>query len=110
MSTAAKTQQGSADPLSDMVAKLISILGGVLLVLVALPLLIPVIVSRVAREGIATKTRFWVVWKWHGLLNVVGIATVVTLLSVEAFLLARSVTSRQLEAVVSAEGWPATVA
>src|SRR5690606_32518743 len=43
MSTAAKPQQGSADPLSDMLAKLIAIIAGVLVVLVALPLLIPML-------------------------------------------------------------------
>ena len=48
------------DPRSDMILRALGLVAGVMVVLVALPLAIPVFAARFTRDRIATKTRFWV--------------------------------------------------
>lgn len=95
----------SPDPLSDMILRAVGLVAGVLVVLVALPLAIPVLVARFTRDGIATKTRFWVVWKWHWLVNVAGIAVVAALVLVEAILVSRWIQSGDAALVLQSDGW-----
>lgn len=78
----------SADPMGDAVGRLI---GGVLMIglaLIALPLMIPLLVNALVSDIVATRTRFWIVLKWHWLANTIGILLVTLLVSVEIFLLA----------------------
>lgn len=77
-----------SDATSDMIARLLGAAFAVAVVLVALPLVVPVLVSRVAGDVIATKTRFWVVWRWQWVVNTVGILLVTALITWEVFLLA----------------------
>ena len=60
----------------------------VLLVAVALPLVIPALVNLMVSDLIATRTKFWLVWKWQWLANLIGITTVVALVGIEATILA----------------------
>ncbi|TFD64142.1 MULTISPECIES: hypothetical protein [Cryobacterium] len=76
------------DATSDTIARLLGAAFAVVMVLIALPLVVPVVVSRLAGDVIATKTRFWVVWRWQWTVNTVGILLVAALLTWEAILLA----------------------
>jgi len=81
------TPMPSSDPMGDALSRL---LGAVLVVLVALsaaPLLIPLAANRLVPDMIATKTRFWMVHRWHWVANVVGILLVAALITVEVVLL-----------------------
>lgn len=81
------TPMPSSDPMGDALSRL---LGAVLVVLVALsaaPLLIPLATNRLVPDMIATKTRFWMVHRWHWIANVVGILVVAALITVEVVLL-----------------------
>jgi hypothetical protein len=99
----------SSDPLGDALSRL---LGGVLLVgasLLALPLLIPFLANAVVPDMVATKTRFWMVWRWQWLLNTLGILAVTVLVAVEAVLVAGWIGSGQAEALVAGGGAGALV-
>ena len=66
----------SPDPMGDAVGKLI---GGLLMVglaLIALPLVIPFAANAMVSDIVATRTRFWIVWRWHWLANTIGILIV----------------------------------
>ncbi len=81
------TPMPSSDPMGDALSRL---LGAVLVVLVALsvaPLLIPLAANRLVPDIIATKTRFWMVHRWHWIANVIGILLVAALITVEVVLL-----------------------
>ena len=67
------TPMPSPDPMGDAVGKLI---GGLLMIglaLIALPLVIPFAANAMVSDIVATRTRFWIVWRWHWLANTVGI-------------------------------------
>ena len=77
----------SSDPMGDALSRL---LGAVLVVVVALsaaPLLIPLAANRLVPDMIATKTRFWMVLRWHWVVNALGIVLVAALIAVEVVLL-----------------------
>ncbi len=81
------TPMPSSDPMGDALSRL---LGAVLVVLVALsvaPLLIPLAANRLVPDIIATKTRFWMVHRWHWIANLIGILLVAALITVEVVLL-----------------------
>ena len=80
--------QPSADPTGDAIARAIGGVLMVLLVVVALPLVIPALVNLMVSDIIATRTKFWLVWKWQWLANLIGITTVVALVGIEATVLA----------------------
>ncbi len=85
----------SSDPMGDALSRL---LGAVLVVLVALsaaPLLIPLAAHRLVPDMIATKTRFWMVHRWHWAANAIGILLVASLIIVEVALLTGWVQSGQ---------------
>ncbi|MDQ0894494.1 hypothetical protein [Agromyces ramosus] len=90
-------QSTAAAPESDGLSDAIeAILGACLLAvagLVALPLLVPVLVARVAGDGIATKALFWKVRRGHWIVNTIGAIAVTLLLATEAVLLGEWVAS-----------------
>lgn len=89
MSTDSRTTpMPSPDPMGDAVGRLI---GGVLMIgvaLIALPLVIPFLANAMVSDIVATRTRFWIVVKWHWLANTVGVFLVVLLVTLEIVLLA----------------------
>ena len=56
--------------------------------------MVPTIASTVAGETIATRTRFWVTYRWHWLINTIAITLVAALLVIELLLLIEWVISR----------------
>ncbi|WP_165068706.1 type IV secretory system conjugative DNA transfer family protein [Marisediminicola senii] len=90
---------------SDMLARLIAAAAITVLALVALPLAIPVVATRMAGDTVATKTSFWVVSKWHWVINAAGIIAVASLITVEVVLLARWISSGDAEAFSATDGW-----
>ena len=98
-------EQPSADPTGDVIDRA---LGGVLvmvLVVVALPLVIPALVNLMVSDIIATRTKFWLVWKWQWLANLIGITTVVALVGIEATILAGWIQSGAAK-LFFAGAWP----
>ncbi len=77
----------SSDPMGDALARLFAGIFMVGIALVALPLLVPFVVSAAVPDTIATKARFWMVWRWQWLANLVGILAVTALITVEATLI-----------------------
>ena len=96
----------TADPAGDAVARLIGAAAMAVLVIVALPLVIPLAVRRVAGDTVATRARFWVVWKWQWIANTVGILLVAVLLTVQGLLAAGWITGGDARAFLETEGWP----
>jgi hypothetical protein len=83
----------SNDPLGDTLSRL---LGAVLVVavsLLALPLLLPFLANALVPDMVATKTRFWAVWRWQWLANTLGIVLVIAFTVTEAILLADWISS-----------------
>ena len=89
MSTDSRTTpMPSPDPMGDAVGRLI---GGVLMIgvaLIALPLVIPFLANAMVSDIVATRTRFWIVVKWHRLASTIGVFFVVVLVTSEIVLLA----------------------
>lgn len=81
MSVEQTVPPAEGDALSDAVERVIVACVMLLVGLVALPLFIPVVVARVAGEGIATKVVFWRVWRWQWVMNTAGVAAVAVLLA-----------------------------
>lgn len=77
----------TSDPTSDALAQVIGAAVVALVVLIALPLLLPVVAARVGGDVIATKTRFWTVWRYQWIVNTAGIVMVAVLVGWEAWLL-----------------------
>ena len=97
----------SGDPVGDGVARMVGALFGVLVVLIALPLVVPLTARRIAGDSVATKTRFWIVWRWQWLINTLGILIVAALLGVEVLLAVGWVQSGDARAFLAAEDWGA---
>ncbi|GAA0990090.1 type IV secretory system conjugative DNA transfer family protein [Subtercola frigoramans] len=100
-----QTQQPVSDPVTDLAGAAIKVVVVALIVLIALPLLIPVGASRLTGDVLATKSRFWTVTRWQWLINTLGILIVLALLTVEGILLAGWVSSGAAAAFVTADGW-----
>jgi hypothetical protein len=77
---------GQRDIPTDLLTRAVGAILITLTVLVALPLVIPVLVDRLGGNLAVTKTRFWIVWKWQWLYNLLGMVVVLTLIAVEGTL------------------------
>jgi hypothetical protein len=103
----APTNSGSGDAFADTTARLLAAVLAAALVLIALPLLIPLAVRRIAGEGVATRTRFWIVWKWQWAVNTAGILLVAGLLSVEVVLATGWIRSGDAGRFLDSDNWGA---
>ncbi|HJT91568.1 MAG TPA: hypothetical protein VJ777_06445 [Mycobacterium sp.] len=74
----------TTDAVGDLVWRALTALVAVGALLVALPLVVPTLAAALAGETVATRTRFWVTYRWHWLINTIAIAIVAALLAVEA--------------------------
>src|SRR4051812_13939481 len=79
------TQVG--DPVGDLAWRALTASVAVGALLLALPLVVPTIASAIAGETIATRTRFWVTYRWHWLTNAIAVTLVGGLLFIEVQLL-----------------------
>jgi membrane protein implicated in regulation of membrane protease activity len=86
-SSNARVAARSVDPVGDALVHVIGLVLTLAVAVVALPLLLPFLVNRLVPDVIAAKTRFWIIWKWHWLLNVAGILLVVLLVAIEGVFL-----------------------
>lgn len=98
-------QQPQTDLAGESLARILKIFLVLLLAIVAAPLLIPIAASRVTGDTVATKTRFWVIGRWHRLISVGGIVLVVLLVSVEVGLLWHWGAAGEGAALVQQPGW-----
>jgi len=89
------TPMPSTDPLSDALSRLIGLTLAIAAALVALPLLVPFVANALLGDMVATKTRFWMVWRFQWILNTLGAIAVATLVTAEMVLLSGWVTSGQ---------------
>ena len=99
------SEQPSADPTGDLIARALGAVLLLLLAVVALPLVIPAFVNLMVSDIIATRTKFWLVWKWQWLANLIGITTVVALVGIEATILAGWIQSGEAK-LLFAGAWP----
>jgi hypothetical protein len=93
------------DPASDLLGRLIGTAVRGCILLLALPLVIPVLAGRMFGNFAATKTRFWVVWKWHWLANTAGLVVVLMLLTIEAGLIAHWIRTGEAQRLLSLPHW-----
>lgn len=93
MSDKRTTPMPSSDPMGDALSRLLGAVLVVALALIALPLLLPLLVNSLVPDMVATKTRFWKVYRWQWIANTIGILLVAGLVTVEAVLLAQWVQS-----------------
>ena len=91
----------SPDAAEHVVVGLIIAIG----VLIALPLFVPIVVSRIAGDVVATKTRFWIVWRWQWLLNTVCVVIVVLLVALEAALVYQWITTGAANELMTGPHW-----
>jgi hypothetical protein len=101
------TESGSGDAFGDTLVRILGAAFAAALVLLALPLVIPALARRLAGEAVATRTRFWVVWKWHWLANTLGILLVAALLTVEIVLVTGWVQSGDAAVFFASDDWGA---
>lgn len=87
------TPMPSSDPLGDAVARLFAAALMIGVALVALPLLVPFVANAVVPDMVATKARFWMVWRWQWLANTIGVLLVLALVTGEVILLTGWVSS-----------------
>jgi hypothetical protein len=86
MSVQASGQTLQDDPIAAVIGKVIGLAFVVAIMLIALPLLIPILATVLAGEAVATRARFWVVWRWQLAANIAGILLVATLALLEVAL------------------------
>jgi hypothetical protein len=82
------------DPIGDLVWRALTASVAVGALLVVLPLVVPTVAAAIAGETIATRTRFWVTYRWHWLINSIAITLIAALLLVELLVLIQWVTPR----------------
>jgi len=105
MSQAPQQQPQQVDPVSEVVEKLFIALLVVGCVGVAAPLVIPVIGSRITGTVIATKSWFWITWRWQWIINTIGILLVAALVSFELAWLAQWIGSGDAAAFFNTPDW-----
>lgn len=98
-------QSQTGDAFGDALARILGAVLVAVLALLALPLLIPLAVRRLTGEAVATKTRFWIVWKWQWLVNAAGITLVAALVLVEALLVAAWIRSGDATEFLNNDTW-----
>lgn len=98
-------QSTTADPTSDVLVRLIGMVFAIMAALIALPLLVPFAARRLIPDVVATKTKFWMIWKWQWLANTIGIVAVAVLITVEGFLIVGWVNSGDARAIVDGDRW-----
>jgi hypothetical protein len=106
MTATTKNPQAS-DPASDLLGYAFGVILAAMVVLIALPALIPLIAVRATGDAVATKARFWVVWRWQWIANTIGVLLVAALLAVEATLLTGWVSSGDAETFFATDDWGA---
>ena len=110
---AERTQQGDGQPsddaLSSLVEKLVIAAVGLVIVLIALPAVIPVTATAIGGEAIATRARFWMKWRWQLPATLIGTTLVAALVLLEVALLVGWIRHGG-PSVVRTAGWHAGVA
>jgi hypothetical protein len=96
----------SGDWLSEVVYQLVRVVLILAVLLVGSVVLVPFVVVRLAGDRVAVKARFWVVWRWHWVLNSIGMVSVVMLGVVEVVAVAGWVRHGGAAELVSAADWP----
>lgn len=96
----------SGDWLSEVVYQLVRVVLILAVLLVGSVVLVPFVVVRLAGDRVAVKARFWVVWRWHWVLNSIGMVSVVMLGVVEVVAVAGWVRHGGATELVSAADWP----
>lgn len=104
MSDTRTTPMPSSDPMGDALSRLLGAVLVVALALIALPLLLPLLVNALVPDMVATKTRFWKVYRWQWIANTIGILLVAGLVTVEAVLLAQWVQSGDARQFIDGDG------
>lgn len=94
---------GSSDPIGDAIASLLTAAFIALVSLIALPLLIPFAVNAIVPDMVATKTRFWMVWRWQWLINTLGLLAVAALVVIEIILVTGWVSSGQARTFITGD-------
>lgn len=79
----------TTDAVGDLTWRALTAFVVVGALLIALPLVVPALVLAVAGESVATRARFWVTYRWHWLVNAIGVTVVAALLATEVLLLVR---------------------
>ena len=77
------------DATSDIFENVLKFLGIILVILVALPLVLPALVLAFMGGIVATKTFYWITIKWWAAAVTIGVLLVVGLYAVEAGVLAQ---------------------
>lgn len=107
MSTQQDQQTGqSGDWISDLLAAVIKWAFFAVVALVALPLVLPLVLGRMA-EAWATKHQFWVVRRGHWIVNTIGVLLVGALLAVEIVWLVQWFQSGEAKTFFDGENWGA---
>ena len=105
MSSREWDQAGSTDLASESLARILKIFVALMVAIIAAPLLIPIVVSRIAGDTVATKTRFWVIGRRHALIIAAGVIVVILLIALEVGLLWHWIASGDAAAVVREPAW-----
>lgn len=77
----------ATDAVGDLAWRGLTAFVAVGALLIALPLVIPTLAAAFAGETVATRTRFWVTYRWHWLINTIAVTIVAAVLAVEILLL-----------------------
>lgn len=97
------------DPIGDVLLMVAKAALVVIALLLLLPLVVPWIVWAALPPVLPTKARFWVVRRWQWIVNTVGVAAVVAVLTVEVVLITGWVGSGGIEELIAVPGWEAAL-
>lgn len=95
----------TSDPPGDLLGRVLGIVAVLAVILIALPLVIPVATWRMLGSILATKTQFWMVYRWQWAANTAGVVVVALLLSGEALLVIDWISSGGVNELSAMKNW-----
>ncbi|NNC14076.1 hypothetical protein HII28_19635 [Planctomonas sp. JC2975] len=109
MSQQEQAQSQSVDPMGEVVEKLVMAAFVIAMACVCAPLVIPVLGARITGTVLATKTWFWITWRWQWIVNTIGVAILAGLVVAEAVWIAQWVSTGQSSMFFATADWKSQV-
>src|ERR1700712_884728 len=98
-------ESSQQDPVGDILVALFTAACITAAVVIALPLVIPVAWSRLFGDALATRARFWTVYRWQRIMNGTGPVLVIVLVGGEAAIVLEWIKSGFAGSFLAQPGW-----
>ncbi|WP_156172575.1 hypothetical protein [Microbacterium sp. Ag1] len=110
MSQQQQQPPAKTDTTTEILMSLVKLVFFLTIGLVLLPLAVPYIVATTTGNRIAKRHAFWMTYRWHALVNVVTVAIVAAVVTVEAVIVTRWIASGDAKAFTQRPDWIAELA